>query len=42
MEVDKLDLPIPDKEKVYDLLVKYKSLFDDILGVWNSDPIQLE
>jgi hypothetical protein len=41
-EVDKLELPSTDKEKVYDLLVKYNSLFDGILGVWNSTQIHLE
>lgn len=41
-EVDKLELSSTDKEQVYDLLVKYNSLFDDTLGVWNSAPIHLE
>ena len=38
-EVYKLELPINNKENVYDLLVKYNSLFDGTLGVWNSSPI---
>jgi hypothetical protein len=41
-EVDKLDLPLTDKNKLYELLSKYNSLFDGTLGVWQSEPIHLE
>lgn len=34
IEIAKLDLPESDKASLYDLLVKYNSLFDGTLGVW--------
>ena len=32
----------PQKDKLYKLLVKYESLFDGTLGVWEGEPIDFE
>ena len=42
LEVEKLDLAEDDKAKLYDLLVKYNTLFDGTLGIWKSEPVHLE
>jgi hypothetical protein len=35
-------LPLPDQNKLLDLLTEYEDLFDGTLGEWNTEPVHLE